>query len=1017
MLDDPPSELASATVALLGVEPGGTLAYQCTGTLITPTHVVTPAHCLTGFEVTDIVAQVDPADDPGPTGELGGAEDELRVVECFGHPQALSLGDPVAGPQRCDRFQGRDKDEDFRSPADLAVLVLEEPGFDVSPRSLGPPQLCPELDFEGDGLIRGFGQTHPARRRAAAVISPGGVGSLRYEIEGAVRAGDSGDTIEERFRPEPPVLGYVVASGELFFGSGPGILLWDSSDRLAHGSHIEWLWREVLDAEGNCDLDVDGDTDPGACALPGTGAEPLDDRDGDGLPDVRDLCPDVNPLLDADGDGEPDGAFADGQHVDSDNDFVGDDCDECPGSCDFEDPDRDDLPSGCDLCPRHRLRPGTADDCGGQHCDDDGDGTGNLCDLCPEIEPEDPTEGHSDEDEDGHGDLCDNCPAPVTNPLQANCNLDAELAAGVVERGDMCDPTPCGETRLETVSDREFAGGRLVVTQTRSHVTVDARADLDAAERARAGARFCPCTIALSDDADTRRNCVERRPDNTGGCTMTTPADLREYRTASVSELQFWRLIDVDYDVEPSRTRESGLRTEVVADYARIPDERFFEDYAGEWDLFGDLARWEPLFPEDPDFPSGPAGLMWTRTAGPPTPDVFFGESFGDKGQLANHFWSGGARIDRFTARRPDPCISPFMPWVEPPQPICPSCAGSFPTPWVGIPIDIFRTFPPLCGGPRLLPPELLTGDGLALDAGPLFAPGSESALREQADAQWVAASEPEGWLPQDGPLYVAISPDGTTPLTLLQATADGLGVPGLQQPPIEPASIETGCEGRCRPGPRTEHLVVVSARRSSLWMGGGISAGGQLMRDLWTLDLRSGQWDPLQLPFRPRPARVLAAAYSPVDDALWVLDRLEERAEARGRGTGRNHGPSRARIRLLRIDAVGRTAQVVETWPRRSENRRFDLAVDPTGALYVAASREERGPHVVLRFEATTAGGIEAVAFRSGGGILAADEALRAGPEGISLIVRQPNAPPEVVGHRNAELLPAGRGVVRRCF
>src|SRR5262249_40915907 len=101
------------------------------------------------------------------------------------------------------------------------------------------------------------------------------------------------------------------------------------------------------------------------------------DRDGDGLGDSCDNCPDnYNP----------------GQE-DQDNDGIGDVCDNCPNTPnkDQKDTDGDGIGDSCDLCP---TRPGK--DMG----DTDGDGIPNSCDNCPNAMNGD----QKDSDGDGIGD-------------------------------------------------------------------------------------------------------------------------------------------------------------------------------------------------------------------------------------------------------------------------------------------------------------------------------------------------------------------------------------------------------------------------------------------------------------------------------------------------------------------------------------------------------------------------------------------------------------------------------------
>jgi len=217
------------------------------------------------------------------------------------------------------------------------------------------------------------------------------------------------------------------------------------------------------------------------------------DRDGDGIPDIRDNCPDIaNPdQYDHDGDGVGDdcdtcaytanpgqedtlagGNLDDREapgYADTDGDGIGDRCDNCrfrPNS-DQKDTDGDGIGDACDLCRNHAdsLCDGktntsecyenldgpyaTYDDYDkdriGDECDNcwknynpdqkdtDGDGVGDACDSCPRV----PNHDQNDIDADGDGiaDICDTCPA-IFNPDQQQ--PDPGLGPAVASRVNAC---------------------------------------------------------------------------------------------------------------------------------------------------------------------------------------------------------------------------------------------------------------------------------------------------------------------------------------------------------------------------------------------------------------------------------------------------------------------------------------------------------------------------------------------------------------------------------------------------
>lgn len=114
-----------------------------------------------------------------------------------------------------------------------------------------------------------------------------------------------------------------------------------------------------------------------------TGMSSMDDRDGDGIPNATDNCPDVfNPVRPIDN----------MRQADSDMDRVGDACDPCP------------LNANTTMCRAPDPN------------DRDGDGVSNERDNCPDVANPD----QADRDMDGKGDACDPCPT-VANPGAMMC--------------------------------------------------------------------------------------------------------------------------------------------------------------------------------------------------------------------------------------------------------------------------------------------------------------------------------------------------------------------------------------------------------------------------------------------------------------------------------------------------------------------------------------------------------------------------------------------------------------------
>ena len=190
---------------------------------------------------------------------------------------------------------------------------------------------------------------------------------------------------------------------------------------------------------------------PGA-ALSGQTSLSVADRDGDGVPDSIDNCPNTpNPnQADADGDHVGDAcdncpSVANPSQADTDGDKVGDACDNCPGTANANQANQDGDRAGdvCDNCPTiandtqadidHDGLGDACDNCPSvanpTQTDTDGDRVGDVCDNCPNA----PNFNQLDTDGDGLGDVCDNCPT-VPNPTQADMDFDRV--------GDACDNCP-----------------------------------------------------------------------------------------------------------------------------------------------------------------------------------------------------------------------------------------------------------------------------------------------------------------------------------------------------------------------------------------------------------------------------------------------------------------------------------------------------------------------------------------------------------------------------------------------
>jgi outer membrane protein OmpA-like peptidoglycan-associated protein len=184
------------------------------------------------------------------------------------------------------------------------------------------------------------------------------------------------------------------------------------------------------------------------------------DRDGDGIPDTVDQCPDAAEDKDGfeDDDGCPD--------LDNDHDGIPDVADKCPDAAEdkdgFEDDDgcpdldndQDGIPDADDKCPNVA---GPKDHQGCPILDRDKDGIEDSADKCPDVAGIAALQGCPEPDTDGDGilDKEDLCPT-VKGVASAKGCPDAD-GDGIVDNDDAC-PKDAGLAAFKGCPDRDHDG-------------------------------------------------------------------------------------------------------------------------------------------------------------------------------------------------------------------------------------------------------------------------------------------------------------------------------------------------------------------------------------------------------------------------------------------------------------------------------------------------------------------------------------------------------------------------------
>lgn len=573
-----------------------------------------------------------------------------------------------------------------------------------------------------------------------------------------------------------------------------------------------------------------------------------------------------------------------------------------------------------------------------------------------------------DIDRDGRPNAQDNCPG-VPNPLQENCNRDAERDRRGDELGDACDPVPCPKARspvvVETLLKHHTTGcaGFEQVRRVRSRIEPDVLASRNlingvelAQQQQITQFRFChvefpvrTCSVNANQRRDQDFDTLDNFQSNWRDVTLPllgAPGAFTSYDYPSVPAALDWSYWD-----DRTRWLNDGWLTAVSTPAKPIstPEKMWFQS-SGLWGAFGLRA-------------GGSQSAHLLGTMAHPANGIHFTPDLGDGFLMGEGL--GRAYIDPMG---PDPietriwdrclmcagaaCLSlqPFpirLPdWTQGGElgtdPTLPPWWRDWPRPFADGPIEAMLIQGQSGWGP-------VDEDGRILQIEGLLSQGLVDDLSDP-ELVFVRAAEPHVGTGRafDNVQGLLLRSDATAIKDRVVVRASGL-MTGRERPPVDVWDMQTdtgpalGVQQTTNlPGitPRTGFAAVLSRTLGAAVLAGGRDSDGVPTHQTWMVPLEGSEPFLLDTPGY-QPVDVVAATVATSDGMLWVLDEVRPFAWLR-------------MARIVRIDTLSGRHEMVWQSPRLGVFDRHWLAVDRDGQVLLFASSGRLKKHVTVRFEAT---------------------------------------------------------------